>query len=120
VAHRRGRDRIGVLCDERPGEDLALERRRGLLRRGRGRDPLAQRQRCVAPQLVGSDGEVDGSVAGIPSTDGAAPGRKRTPTTVVPGARTSMVGPVCGPTSRGSEPIWQYSSTPPLGTVRCA
>ena len=59
------------------------------------------------------------SHAGSPSSGAAAAGWNRAPTTVAPPASTSADGPVSGPTSRGSEPIGQCSSMPPVGRFRC-
>ena len=59
------------------------------------------------------------SDAGTPSDEGAAPGRKRAPTTVVAGPITSTPAAVRGPTRRGAEPTRQAISRPPFGTVRC-
>jgi hypothetical protein len=56
---------------------------------------------------------------GKPSTRAAASGRSRTPTIVVPGARVSSIGPVCGPRMRGIDPTAHTSSTLPFGALRC-
>src|ERR687887_2495500 len=58
------------------------------------------------------------SDAGRPSTPAAAPGANRSPTIVVPGASTSTDASVSGPTTRGTAPTRQTSSTAPLGTLR--
>ena len=56
---------------------------------------------------------------GTPSRPGAAPCRKRTPTTVAPGARVPMMALECGPITLGSDPISTATSMLPFGTVRC-
>jgi len=58
------------------------------------------------------------SEAGMPRTAGARPGRMRTPTRVVPGARISAVGDVRGPAMCTARPGSQVSSTLPFGTLR--
>ena len=56
---------------------------------------------------------------GMPSTEDAASGRRRTPTIVVPGASACSTGPVCGPRTRGIDPGTQTISTLPFGALRC-
>ena len=53
------------------------------------------------------------SDAGRPRTAGAAPGRKRRPTTLAPAGNSSARGPVCGPTTFRGCPAWHTSSTLP-------
>jgi len=69
--------------------------------------------------LRGAD-RLRSSVAGMPSTLGACPGCKRTPTIFVPAANRATNGSVHGPTTTGGSSLINRMSTQASGSTRCA
>lgn len=83
-------------------------------RSGRRVAPRPQRRSTSTRRSTSSD-------AGRPRNEEATPGRKRIPTTVLPGARDATVGPRWGPETAMTSLSTAYEiSTQPFGTVRCS
>ena len=118
---RRHDEGVVAGAGDRPRNDLPLEERRSIIRRGSFCKPLpsASEER---PQIRSrSTSRSTSSEAGSPRIMRTTPGRKRTPTRVVPGASNSTTGPRWGPVTRTTPvPRAHEISTEPLGTVRCS